>query len=233
MKWVNFNVLEPFKSEFHVPVFMENDVRAATLGEYKFGAGRGYNNFACITIGTGIGSGIVLDGRLYPGPTEVAGEIGHMIVIPDGDPCLCGSRGCLEAYASAYGMIRLVKKYISDGKQTILVEMVNGDINKITPKDIVAAYHENDAAAKEILGQMFKLLSIAISNYINLFNFELVIIGGGVANMGDILINKIRDFAVFPVIPKPAHDIIEIKKAELGEEAGMFGTIALVMEKMK
>lgn len=231
LRWSGVQVLEPFKRRFGVPVFMENDVRVATLGEYRYGAGRGCRNFTCITIGTGISSGIILDGKLFSGPTESGGELGHVTIIPDGDPCVCGSFGCLETYASARGMGRMARKYISGGRTSILTEMVNGDLDKITPKLIVEAYDKGDAVAIDVLQQAIKLLSIAISNYINLLNFEMVIIGGGVSNMGDRLLENIKNYLAYPRIPKPAEAILKVVRAELGEEAGMYGAIALAMEK--
>lgn len=231
--WSGVQVLEPFRSRFNVPVFMENDVRVATLGEYKYGAGKEYKNFTCITIGTGISSGIVLDGKLFSGPTESGGELGHITMIPDGDPCPCGSFGCLETYASARGMSRTAQKYITGGRISLLTEMVEGDLDKITPKTIVEAYDKGDEVAIDVLQQAIKLLSIAISNYVNLLNFELVIIGGGVSNMGDRLLEGIKKYLVYPRIPKPAEALLKVVRAELGEEAGMYGAIALAMEKIK
>lgn len=231
--WVNLQVLEPFRNAFGVPVSMDNDVRVATLGELKYGAGRGFSNFICMTIGTGIGSGIVLNGSLYSGPVGLAGELGHMIVVPDGDPCLCGSNGCLEAYASSYGMVRLAKKHISSGRKSIMVDMVEGNLEKITPKVIEEAYDCGDRVASEIMEGMFKYISIAICNCINLFNFERVIIGGGVSNMGDKLLNRIREYVVHPRIPKPSQEILSIVRAELGEEAGMFGALALARKSLE
>ncbi len=225
--WVNLQVLEPFKEALGIPVVMDNDVRVATLGELKYGAGRGIRNFICITIGTGIGSGLVLNGQLFKGPAGLAGELGHINVVPDGDPCLCGSRGCLEAYASSYGMVRIAKESISRGEKSLMEEMTQGDLEKITPKVIEEASDRGDKLATRIMEDMYKYISIAICDLINLLNLERVIIGGGISNMGDKLLDRIREYVVYPRIPRPSQEILSIVRAELGEEAGMYGALAL------
>lgn len=230
--WKNIPVLKEFKEEFKKPVFMDNDVRVATLGEKYFGAGRGIDNLICITLGTGIGSGIIINGKLYRGRNSCAGEIGHITVVKDGLYCNCGNRGCLEVYASAPGMSRRAREYIRAGHYTILDSMVCGDLSKITPKLISKAYDRGDQLAIKIMEETAEILAIGIANYIDIIDPEMVVIGGGVSLAGDRLFKPLRKFVVERSMNKIAKNV-KIVPAKLKNESGMMGSAALAMKNLK
>lgn len=227
--WENIPVLEEFKREFKKPVFMDNDVRVATLGEKYFGAGRGINNLICITLGTGIGSGIIIDGKMYRGHSSCAGEIGHITVVKDGLYCNCGNRGCLEVYASAPGISRRAREYIMAGHYTILDSMTGGNLSKITPKLISEAYDKGDKLAMRIMEETAEILAIGIANYIDIIDPEMVVIGGGVSLAGERLFKPLRKFVIERSMNQIAKNV-KIVPAMLKNESGMMGSAALAMK---
>ncbi len=227
----NIPVIDRFAAEFKVPVFMDNDVRVATLGEKHFGAGRGVDNLICITLGTGVGSGIIIDGKLYRGSTWNAGEIGHTTVFKDGLLCNCGNRGCLELYVSATGIARRAREYIQSGNFTLMAELVGHDLSKITSRTVSEACDLGDRLAIYIMEETAEILGIAVANYVDILNPELVIIGGGVSLVGDKLLVPLRRFVEQRAM-RDLGKMVRIVRAELGDESGMVGAGALVMENM-
>jgi len=226
--WQNVPILKEFQEEYTIPVFMDNDVRIATLGEKYFGAGQGVDNLICITLGTGIGSGIIINGKLYRGHGYSAGEIGHITIFKDGLYCNCGNRGCLEVYASAPGISRRAREYIEAGHHSILPSMVEGDLSKITPKLISKAYDEGDRLARLIMDETAEMLGIGIANYIDLINPEMVVIGGGISLAGDRLLKPLRKTAIERSMNNIAKNV-KIVPSMLKDESGMLGAAALAM----
>lgn len=227
--WQDIPVVDRFAAEFNVPTFMDNDVRVATLGEKYFGAGRGVDNLICITLGTGVGSGIIIDGRLYRGSTWNAGEIGHTTVCKDGMLCNCGNRGCLELYVSATGIARRAREYIQSGRATLMAGIAGYDLSRVTAKTVSEAYDLGDEPAIRIMKETAEILGIAVANYVNILNPEVVIIGGGVSLAGDRLMVPLRGF----VEQRAMRDLgkrVGIVRAELGDESGMIGAGALAMD---
>lgn len=226
--WYDVPVMEEFRKEFDVPICMDNDVRVATLGEKYFGAGVGVDNLICITLGTGVGSGLILDGRIYRGYSYSAGEFGHISVVKDGLYCNCGNRGCLEMYASAPGIVRRTKKHISEGHYTIITAMVDGDLSRITTKTISAAWEKGDNLARMIIDETAELLAIGIATYVHLINPELIIIGGGVSLLGDKLFIPLQEYFNKHSV-KVLRNKVSIVPAKLKDEAGIIGAAALSM----
>jgi len=226
--WKNIPILEEFQKDFDIPICMDNDVRVATLGEKYFGAGTKTNNLICVTLGTGVGSGIIIDGKLYRGHSYSAGEIGHITIVKDGLYCNCGNRGCLEMYVSAPGIIRRTIKAINKGHNTIIPSIVNGQLEKITPAIISKAHEMDDELAHLIVEETAELLSIGLASYAQLLNPELIIIGGGISLMGDKLftpLNKhIKDRSM-----RTLRDKIKVVPAKLHDKSGMIGSAALSM----
>jgi glucokinase len=223
LNWRQVAVSEVFRRYFGVPVHVDNDVRAATLGEYQFGAGKGFRHFLCLTLGTGIGSGMLLDGRIYAGATGCAGEIGHMVVEPEGKACMCGNRGCLETIASGPSLVRFVQERMADGVATSL------DDGELTVKLIGLAFDAQDALAREAIRRAGNYLGFALANAVNLLNVERVIIGGGVSLLGDRLFGFIqREFQRH--VLKGMGDGVEIVPAALGDEAGVVGALVLARQ---
>jgi len=227
--WVEVPLAKIVQSEFHVPVKLDNDVRVATLGELNFGAGKGCQNLICLTVGTGVGSGIVLNGQLVRGASMTAGEIGHVVVEKDnGLICGCGSRGCLEAYASGPSVVKMAKDYIAGGKSTKFKEIAAG--NEITPFMVYEAAKQGDAVAKQIFNIVGEYLGVALVSVVNLLNPEKIIVGGGVGQAGDLILEPVREAIRKRCIPTSAA-AVEVVQAQLGESAGVVGASLLVNQK--
>lgn len=226
--WVNVHLGEMIYKKFELKTRVDNDVRAATLGEYKFGAGKGASNLICITIGTGIGSGIILDGKLIKGSTLCAGEIGHMTLQEHGGPiCGCGNTGCLEALGSASSIVRRADELLSGGRPSKIRE-VKGD-GPLTAEVVAQAAQKGDAPAQRILFETGRWIGIGLANVINLLNPEIIIIGGGVANAGELILGPIRETIKKRTLRLPG-DSVRVEHALLGEQAGIIGSSLLVAD---
>jgi glucokinase len=223
--WVEVPLAKIVSDEFKVPVKLDNDVRVATLGELNFGAGKGCKNLICLTVGTGVGSGIVLNGQLVRGASLTAGEIGHVVVERNnGRICGCGSTGCLEAYASGPSIVQMAKEYMMGGKSTKFKEIAAG--NEVTPFMVFEAAKQGDAVAKRIFTIAGEYLGIALVSVVNLLNPEKIIVGGGVGQAGDLLLDPVRKLIKERCISLSAQ-AVQIVQAELGESAGVVGASML------
>lgn len=224
--WVNIPLAKIIEDEFSIPTRLDNDVRCAALGELNFGAGKDCQNLICITVGTGIGSGIVLNGKLVRGASNAAGEIGHIKMDMTGGPlCGCGDYGCFEAYASGPAIVTMAKEYISGGKSAKYKEMATDGI--ITPYVVAQAALQGDAVSVQIFKQMGKIIGTGLSSVINLLNPEKIIIGGGVADAGDILLEPIRKTILDRAMPIQAA-AVEVVPAQLANTAGVIGASLLI-----
>ncbi len=211
------------------PVSLLNDVRMATLGELKFGRGRDVDTMAFFALGTGVGGGIVIDGKLRLGPLGAAGELGHLTLLPDGPLCGCGNRGCLEALASGPALRGEAVRMMLSGHSPRLNEMVNGDVGKVTPKEIGAAAREGDTGAKEAIANAAHWLGIAVVNVVTTIHPQLVVLGGGVAKLDDLLLNPVQNMIRERVRMFPTDDI-RVERSALDDLAGMYGGIALAQQ---
>ncbi len=220
--WINVPVSYLMQQKTGLPTFLLNDVNAITWGELRFGAARGCSSAVCFALGTGIGGGIVIDGNLVLGRTGVAGELGHMIVEPNGDRCNCGGYGCLETYASGPAIRSAALKAVAHGGTTILGSMVDFDLNRIDPATVYEAAKQGDAVALQIFKRAGYYLGIAASNVIMALEPDRVIITGGVAAAGSLLFDPIRETVKERVHVTPL-DGIEILPGELGSDAGVIG----------
>ncbi|MEI3271483.1 MAG: ROK family protein [Candidatus Gastranaerophilaceae bacterium] len=226
--WVNVPIAQMIEEEFHIPTRIDNDVRCAALGEMKFGAGQGCENFVCITVGTGIGSGLVVNGQLVRGASNAAGEIGHIkLQMKDGLICGCGDTGCLEAYASGPSIVAMAQDYIKGGKSTKFREMAAAEGGEITPYMVAKAAEAGDPVAKRIFAIVGEYIGIGLTSVINLLNPEKVIIGGGVAEAGDLLLDPIRK-TIKERAMVVAGSVVEIVPAQLGNSAGVIGASMLI-----
>lgn len=223
--WENIQVVREMEKEFKFPIFIDNDVRVNLYGEWYFGAGRGVNNLVLVTIGTGLGSGVVVDGKVLYGTTSSVGEIGHMNMYREGRPCKCGSSGCLGRYVSAIGMARTCVEKLQSGAHSILEEWTAGDPDRITANMISEAHDLNDPVALEVMQETGRILGFGLANVINLFNPELIIIGGGVSAAGDRLLNPVRDTIRRHALQLSAGSC-SVVTAQLGGRAGMIGAAA-------
>lgn len=221
--WERIPLKERLEDRFQVPVCMENDANAAAWGEYLLGAGRGADPMIYITVSTGIGGGVVLDGSLYRGADTYAGEIGHMIVDPQGAPCGCGRRGCLEAMASGTALARAAAEALRNGDGRIR-EWSGGSLPRA--EHVFAAFREGDEVASRIIDDGIRYLAIGLANVVHLLNPRVIVIGGGVAGAGEMFFTPLRERLSNSLMPSFA-DTFELRPAELGADAGVIGAAAL------
>jgi N-acetylglucosamine repressor len=220
-----------FEEIFHHPVFVEHDTKAMALGEQAFGLAMGKQNVLCLNIGSGIGLGMILNGRLYHGNSGFSGEFGHIQVDPDGQLCYCGKIGCLETLASGTTMIRNAKKEIEAGATTLISSLVNNDLEKINSEIILQAAQRGDQFAIGLLSNIGEHLGRGIAVLIHLFNPELIIIGGELTNAENYLVDPIQQNLNKYTISKIRRDA-QIITSSLANNAGLLGTVALVMNKV-
>lgn len=209
------------------PVFIENDANAAAYGEYVAGAAKGANNAVCITLGTGVGGGIVIDGKIYSGSNFAGAEIGHMVIDADGPQCTCGRKGCFEVFSSATGLIRMTKEAMETDKNTIMHKITEERNGKVSARTSFDAMRMGDKTAKEVVDKFIKYLAVGITNTINIFQPDILCIGGGVCNEGDTLLVPVKELVKKEVYTKNSPKNTEIVIAKLGNDAGIIGAAFL------
>ncbi len=225
-KWRDVPVRALLAPRLHCPIYLLNDVRTATLGELCYGHGRTARSMAFFAIGTGIGGGLVLDGRLRLGPWGAAGELGHQTILPDGPRCGCGNRGCLEAVAAAPAIIGEGLRLLTSGLAPKLHELTGGDAGRVTPETMAAAAHAGDATVAEAIDRAAGYLGIAAANVVVTVHPELIVLGGGVAQMGELLRAPVERTLRERVRMLPA-DEVQVRLSLLGDRAGTLGGLAL------
>lgn len=221
----NVNIKALLEREFFIPTFIGNDVEIATLGEMKFGAGKGFDNFVCIFVGTGIGSGIAENGKVRNGASGTAGEIGHIIVDAGGRPCGCGGNGCLEAYASRTAIEARIYGALKKGRQSVITEFMR-DGKAISSKMIRKALEHKDELITQVLFEASDYLSNGLATIINFYNPELIVMGGGLIDAIDEFYERTILKAKTKALPIPASKI-QFKKAQLGDYSGVIGACFL------
>lgn len=225
--WVDVPISEIMQKEFNVPVKVDNDVRCMALAELNYGAGAGCKNLICITVGTGIGSGLVVNSKLVRGASNAAGEIGHIkLQMNDGPICGCGDTGCFEAFASGPSIVAMAKEYIAGGKGTKYRELA-GSVDAITPAIVCQAAQQGDVVAKKIFERMGEYLGIGLASVVNLLNPEKIVIGGGVADAGDILFDPLIKTLKDRAMPIQG-SAVTVVPAQLGNKAGLIGASLLI-----
>jgi len=227
--WVNVPLRKLLQERLGVRVFVENDANAAAWGEKWAGAGRAVDSLICLTLGTGIGGGIVIDGKLLHGIDDTAAEIGHMTIIPDGPRCGCGNYGCLEALASATATARRAREAIQAGGKSTLQEMCAGDLSKITAAMVDEAAAGGDKLASEVMRGTALYLGIAIASLTNVLNPEMAVLSGGMIAAGERLFGPIRETVKKRAFKTPARRI-KIVPAERGDDAGVLGAAGIALE---
>jgi glucokinase len=228
-QWRDVPVRDVLSPKVGCPVYLLNDVRMATLGELVFGHGRTSRTMAFFALGTGIGGGVVVDGKLRLGPLGAAGELGHQTILPDGPRCGCGSRGCLETLASGPAITAEGVRLMLSGLAPKLHESVRGEASAVTPKEMAAAAEAGDERVKEALVRAARYLGIGVANVVTILHPDLIVLGGGVAAVGPLLFDTVRATVRERVGMFPTDDIA-IKPSLLGERAGALGGIALAMQ---
>lgn len=214
--WIGTNLAEKLKEKYGVPAVLENDVNCAALGEKWLGAGKDVEDFICLTIGTGIGGGIILNGDIFRGETCVAGEFGHIQIVKDGEQCLCGKKGCYERYASATALVKMVKEKL--GKE-------------LDGKAIFKLEREGNQEVKEVVDRWIDYFTDGLSTIAYIFNPKLIVVGGGVTKQGDYLLDRIMD-SLDKKLGENYKKNLKIKFAELGNNAGLLGAEYLLLKKV-
>ena len=210
-----------------IDFYLENDANAAAYGEYIAGAGKGTQNFVMITLGTGVGGGVIIDGKIFAGSNYAGAELGHTVIAMDGEVCSCGRVGCWEAYASATALIRQTKQAMLRYSNTIMWDLVNGDINAVSGLTAFDAMRKGDEAGKMVVDKYIYYLTVGIANNINIFQPEILCIGGGVSKEGDNLILPINKVLEGENYARNLEKKVVIKAAELGNDAGIIGAAFL------
>lgn len=227
----NVSFKEYFK-DLNIPIFLSNDANVACLAEVRFGAAKDYNNVVLLTLGTGIGGGIVINNELYEGNEGKGAEIGHTVLVVDGEQCGCGRKGCFEAYASASSLLRYTRNEMINNPNSLMWKYCKGNIENVDGKTSFECAKKGDISANFVIDNYIKYLSEGILNICNIFRPEAILIGGGLSNQGDYLLSKIikycseRDYG-YKNTPKPEFLICKLKN-----DAGVIGAAALAMEKM-
>lgn len=219
-----FRFAAAVSSELNLPVLLENDANAAAVGEQSWGAGRGFQNAIAVTLGTGVGGGIIIDGRVVRGADGTAGEIGHICVEPFGVPCGCGSRGCVEQYSSATAIVRLVRELESQYPKSVLQNK-----SRLTSADVYAAGDKGDELALEVFRRMGFYLGIALASLVNVLNPEVIVIGGGASAGWKLFIHYVEDQIHQRAFREPAARV-QVVRASLGDDAGILGAAKLAFE---
>ena len=226
LPWRDYDMASSMRRKFGVPFYVGNDVNLGVLGEYHFGAGRGYKNIVGFFVGTGMGGGLILNGSLYTGNQFKAAEYGHMVLDPEGPLCNCGQRGCLEAFSSKQGMSAYIRQQAARGRETLMAEAVQEGVFR--SKKLKKALEAGDKVAMEAVDRACHWLAVAAGNMINIFSPDLVLLGGGVIEaVGDLFLEKVLaevDRYCMPLI----RSTVDIKIADLGDDSILYGDLAMI-----
>lgn len=207
--------------------YLENDASAAAYGEFLNGAGVGTKDFVAITLGTGVGGGIIIDGKLFAGSNLAGGELGHTVIVADGAPCTCGRKGCWEAYASATGLINLTKAAMKENKSSKMWELAAGSLDNVSGRTAFDGMRACDKSAKKVVDDYVGYVACGITNVVNIFQPDVLCIGGGISKEGDTLLRPVAEIVNKESFAKNVEKQTILKIAELGNDAGIVGAANL------
>ncbi len=229
LPWRDYDIRKPLEKKFGVPFFIGNDVNVGVLGEYKYGAAKGYHNVVGFFVGTGMGGGLILDDKLYTGHQFKGAEYGHMILDPEGPLCGCGQRGCLEAFSSKQGMSAYVRQQVSRGRKSMMADAIEGSAFK--SKFLKKALAAGDSVATEAVDRACHYLAVATGNMINTFSPDVVVYGGGVIEAcGETFLEKILSEVDRYCMPS-IRSTVELKNAALGDDSVIYGALSMIEDK--
>ena len=228
LNWKELHVVDLFKKEISLPVKITNDANAAALGEKVFGAGKKYKDVVMITLGTGVGSGIIIDGKIYEGLKGKGAEIGHSTLVVNGLDCTCGRKGCFEMYASATALIRQTKEAMDLDKASLMWEEFKQQ-GKVSGRTAFNAAKKGDETAIKVVDNYVMYLSEGLLNICNIFRPECIVLSGGIANQGDYLLDKVKAYCKKYDYGYPNSPVTEIKVAEIGYDSGIIGAACLIL----
>jgi glucokinase len=223
---VNVNLKKWLSDRFDCPIQVDNDANVMALAEFRFGTAKGFKNALCLTLGTGIGGGIILDGELFHGSNFAGAEFGHMTISHNGRRCNCGGIGCLEMYASAPAMVKDAKRLLRKDRKSIIHRLTEGDSDKLTTEVLFQAERKGDEIASRVINQACAYLGAGIASAVNLINPQVVVIGGGVSQGGPSFIRRIEKEVKKRAFPSATRKL-EVVKARLGNDAGFIGAAIL------
>ena len=229
--WYDVPLVQMMEDRLKKKVYIENDANAAAYGEYVAGSAKDAESFIMVTLGTGVGGGIVINNEIYSGSNYAGAELGHSVIVVDGRPCTCERKGCLEAYASATGLIKTTREHMEKNKDSIMWEMVGGDLSKISGRTSFDAMRKGDAAGKAVVDEYIKYLACGVTNIINTFQPDLLAMGGGISHEGDYLMKPLKEIVAREVYSRNSAKNTEIVAASLGNAAGIIGAALLGMAK--
>ncbi|OJU15741.1 MAG: glucokinase [Clostridiales bacterium 43-6] len=227
LKFNNVPMVQLIEDRLGIRCYMENDANAAAYGEQLAGAGKGSKNFIAITLGTGVGGGIIINGKIYSGSNYCGAELGHSVISIGGVPCSCGRKGCYESYASATALIRQTKEKMEETKDSIMWELAGGEINGVNGRIAFDAMRQGDRAGKEVVDRYIEYVGCGLVDIINTFQPDFVCIGGGIGNEGEYLLAPLREYVEKERYSKYAKKQTELCKALLGSDAGIIGAAML------
>lgn len=230
-RWHNIPLRDRLADSLGKPVFLLNDASAAALGEHRMGAGRGVDNLIYITVSTGIGGGLIINGRLYNGTDGCAAEIGHMIIKFDGPVCKCGQHGCLESLASGTAIADLAQMRLGKGEKSMMTVMADNKSRGVTAEVVAAAARKRDALALKVIEETAGYLGIGLANLVNIINPQMIIIGGGVSKMGEMLLRPARKSMKQHAFKLPAQTV-RVVRPRLGMDAGLMGAAIYAQESL-
>ncbi len=230
--WQDVPLRDIIEQRLGKKAFLINDANAAAVAELYFGAGRGARNFIYITLSTGIGSGIIINGEIYTGATGTAGELGHMVIKDNGPVCKCGNRGCWETLASGTALAREARDRIREGANTSILDYIGGEIEKVNAEVVHQAAQAGDNLANELIAQTGYYVGVGLANLINIFNPEIIVIGGGLSNIGDMLLEPAYEEAKRRAF-KQSFRVVRFARAELGRNTGAIGAAKFALNEME
>lgn len=224
--WHDIPLGEELRKYYNKPIHIDNDATVAGYAEYVAGVSKGTDSSVFITLGTGVGAGIVINGKPWSGYHGIGSEIGHMTIKTDGVQCTCGNKGCAERYCSASAIIRMAKEALADGSSSMIVERARGDINRINAKIVIDCAKEGDAVAVRVFDEYARCLAVTINNLTDIIDPEIIVLGGGVSHAGQFLLDSVQkhipSLQLYKTLPYP-----RISLASLGNEAGIIGAAML------
>ena len=229
LHWNNVPLRLIWSQRFNLPIFVENEANAAALGEYYFGAAQGVDSFIYLSAGIGLGAGIVLDGKLFRGSNGYASEVGHMTVDPNGELCGCGKRGCWETQVGPRAVLRRVRKTLESGVPSALCDLVEGDLERISFESVVQAASQGDSVALRALQEVGERLGIGVANLVNVFNPELIVLGGAL-NLASTILLPIVERLIRENALTPACENVRVAASAHGIDACLMGAVALVLD---
>jgi glucokinase len=223
----NVPVRAELQKYINLLVYLDNDANCAALAESLVGAAKGVKHSVTITLGTGIGGGIVIDGKIYSGFNFAGTELGHSVIVCDGEPCTCGRKGCWESYASATALIRQTKKAALENPDSLINKLIEGDLSRVDAKTAFDAAREGDETGKKVVKQYIQYLAEGLINVINFLMPEIIVIGGGICKEGEYLLKPLGDIIKEGVYGNEDIPQTKIKTAQMGNEAGIIGAAML------